>query len=329
MVLSSGHKLALRRSTACSTFCARDATVPLRGEITTLLSLPSCRLQRLSSLSTAAVAVREKAVKIADATIPKTASDRAFWVSSALLFALSLGVTIVWSASMSTMGEMPMPGGWSMSMVWMRMPGQSWPGVAASFVGMWLVMMMAMMLPSLAPMLMRYRQAARKVATSRLGLRTTLVGAGYFFVWTVFGLAVFPLGVALSAMEMQEPVLARAVPIVTGVVIVIAGALQFGAWKSHDFGRCTAAQARLRTLPANTGAAWRHGVRLGLHCSSCCANLMAILLVIGIMDVRAMVLVTAALAAERLTPAGERVARVTGVIVIGIGLFLITRAARV
>jgi predicted metal-binding membrane protein len=53
---------------------------------------------------------------------------------------------------------------------------------------------------------------------------------------------------------------------------------------------------------------------------------MAAVLIIGIMDLRAMALVTAALAAERLTPAGERVARITGVIVIGIGLFLIRRS---
>ena len=60
---------------------------------------------------------------------------------------------------MSAMGEMPMPGGWTMSMAWMRMPGQTWPGAAASFLGMWVVMMVAMMLPSLVPMLWRYRQA--------------------------------------------------------------------------------------------------------------------------------------------------------------------------
>lgn len=263
-------------------------------------------------------------MNIANAAISKPASDRAFWLSSALIFALSLAVTVVWSGSMSAMSAMPMPGGWAMSMVWMRMPGQSWSGVAASFVGMWLMMMMAMMLPSLAPALVRYRRAVREVDISRLGLRTTLAGAGYFFLWALLGLAVFPLGVALSAMEMQQPALARAVPVVTGVVIVIAGALQFGAWKSHDLGVCAAALAR---TGANTGAAWGHGVRLGLHCSASCGNLMAAVLIIGIMDLRAMALVTAALAAERLTPAGERVARVTGVIVIGIGLFLITRAA--
>jgi predicted metal-binding membrane protein len=47
------------------------------------------------------------------------------------------------------MGEMPMPGRWTMPMAWMRMPGQTWPGAAASFLGMWVVMMVAMMLPSL------------------------------------------------------------------------------------------------------------------------------------------------------------------------------------
>ena len=52
---------------------------------------------------------------------------------------------------MSRMDEMATPGGWTMSMAWMRMPGKTWPGAAASFVGMWVVMM----LPSLAPMLWR------------------------------------------------------------------------------------------------------------------------------------------------------------------------------
>jgi predicted metal-binding membrane protein len=52
-------------------------------------------------------------------------------------------------------------------------------------------------------------------------------GHGYFFVWTVFGMAAFPLGAALAAVEMQLPALARAVPIAIGVVVLIAGALQF------------------------------------------------------------------------------------------------------
>ncbi len=108
------------------------------------------------------------------------ASQRAFFGVSALLFAASAAVTIVWCASMSAMGGMPMPGGWTMSMAWMRMPGQTWPGAAASFLGMWVVMMVAMMLPSLVPMLWRYRQAVGRTGEARLGRLTALVGAGYF-----------------------------------------------------------------------------------------------------------------------------------------------------
>src|SRR6266568_4878409 len=134
------------------------------------------------------------------------ASQRAFFGVSALLFAASAAVTIVWCASMSAMGEMTMPGGWTMSMAWMRTPGQTWTGAAASFLGMWVVMMVAMMLPSLVPMLGRYRQAVGRTGETRhLGRLTALVGVGYFFVWTVFGMAAFPLGVALGSVEMRQP----------------------------------------------------------------------------------------------------------------------------
>ena len=88
-------------------------------------------------------------------------------------------------------------------------------------------MMVAMMLPSLVTMLWRYRQAVARTGDTRLGHLTALVGMGYFFVWTVFGMAAFPLGAALAAVEMQLPALARAVPIAVGAVVLIAGALQF------------------------------------------------------------------------------------------------------
>lgn len=213
-----------------------------------------------------------------------------FFGVSALLFAASTAVTIVWCASMSAMGEMAMPGGWTMSMAWMRMPGQTWPRAAASFLGMWVVMTMAMMLPSLVPMLWRYRQAVGRTA--------------------------FPLGVALAAVEMRQPAIARAVPIAVGGVVLIAGALQFTAWKARHLACCREAPGRGRTLPADAGTAWRHGLRLGLHCSHCCAGPMAILLVIGVMDLRAMGVVATAITVERLAPAGERVARAIGAVVV-------------
>ncbi len=170
------------------------------------------------------------------------------------MFAASAAVTIVWCASMSAMPGMEMPGGWTMSMAWMRMPGQSWSGAAATFIGMWIVMMIAMMLPALVPVLARYRQTIGKRGDSSLGPLTTIVGAGYFFVWTLCGVAAFPLGLALAEIAMQVPAVSRAVPIAVGVVVVVAGALQFSAWKARQLACC-------RALPATALLGWR-GYRL-------------------------------------------------------------------
>ncbi|SAL47948.1 membrane protein [Caballeronia udeis] len=257
----------------------------------------------------------------------RMAGERAFFAVTALLFAACVAVTIVWCTSMSAMGEMPMPGGWTMSMAWMRMCGQTWRGAAASFIGMWVVMMAAMMLPSFTPMLWRYRQAVGRTGERRLGWLTVLVGVGYFFVWTAFGIAVFLLGNAFAALAMQLPGLARVVPVAADAIVLLSGALQFTAWKAHHLACCRDASGCGRPLRADAGTAWRHGLRLGLHCSTCCAGLTAILLVIGLMDLRVMAAVTAAITVERLAPAGERVARAIGAIVVVTGLVLIARAA--
>src|SRR6266516_4286396 len=185
----------------------------------------------------------------------------------------------------------------------MPMSGHTWLGAAASFLGMWVVMMAAMMLPSLVPTLWRSRQA-------RLGWVTAVVGVGYFFVWTVFGMAAFPLSAAL----------ARATPIVVGVVVLMAGFLQLTAWKARHLACCRAAPVRGRT-------AWQHGLSLGIHCTKSSAGLMAILFGLGVMDLRAMAAVAAAITVERLAPAGERVARATGAVVVAAGFLLIARAA--
>src|SRR5258707_11704994 len=102
-------------------------------------------------------------------------SQQAFFGTSAPLFAVSAALTTVWCGSMSAVGEMPMPGGWMMSMAWMPMPGQTWLGAEASFVGMWVVMMVAMMLPSLVPILWRQREGVGGTVRVGPGVR---VGVG-------------------------------------------------------------------------------------------------------------------------------------------------------
>ena len=258
--------------------------------------------------------------------VAERASRSAVFGISALLFAASAAVTIHCGASMSAMG-IPMPGGWTMSMAWTRMCGQTWLGAAVAFLGMWVVMMTAMMLPSLTPMLWRYREAVGSTGAAHPARLTALVGVGYFCVWTGFGMAAFPFGVAVTTVEMRHPALARAVPVAVGAVVVIAGALQSTAWKMRRLACCRNVPERDLGFAADAGAAWRYGLRLGLHCSCCCAGLTAILLVIGIMDLRAMAVVTAGITVERLAPSGERVAPAIGAVVVGAGSFLIARAA--
>jgi len=239
-----------------------------------------------------------------------------------LVFAASAAITVVWSASMSSMGGMPMPGGWTMSMAWMRMPGQTWPDAAATFAGMWAAMMIAMMLPSLVPTLWQYREAAVDTGEACIGRLLALVAAGYFLVWTAVGMAAFPFGVMLTRVEMQQPALSRAVPIAIGVVIAFAGALQLSPWKARQLAHCR----EVPSEPAGARKAWRFGQCLGVHCSLACAGPTAILMAIGVMDLRAMAVVGAAITAERLAPSGDRVARATGAVAAAAGVLLIARA---
>jgi predicted metal-binding membrane protein len=118
--------------------------------------------------------------------------------------------------------------------------------------------------------------------------------------------------------------LAQSVPCALGVLIVTAGLAQLTAWKSRQLACCRVSPVRVS--PANASAAWRHGMRLGVRCVHCCASLTAVLLAIGVMNLRAMAAVTALITAERLAPAGERVARGIGVVVVVCGLIQVAKA---
>lgn len=227
-----------------------------------------------------------------------------------------------------------MPGGGvtASAMPWMPACGQTSIGAAASFLGMWTLMMAAMMLPSLIPMLSRYRQSVGSAGAFASVLLTGGAAAGYLLIWALLGAAVYPLGVAMTVATMRHLAVARATPIATGLVVLAAGALQLTRWKLRHLACCRGGACRqpLRDGPevsANPFTALRHGMRLGLHCSQCCAGLTAVLLVSGIMDVPAMVGVTAGITLERLAPAGERVARVIGAVMIAAGTVLTLQAA--
>jgi len=155
---------------------------------------------------------------------------------------------------------------------------------------------------------------------------TALVGVGYFFVWTVFGMAAFPLGIALATVEMavSRRISRASLPIVISAVVSdrrLPPAQP--AWKASHLGLVPGRHARARaSLSADAGTAWRQrpAPRLPLAATAC-VGLMAILLVIGVMDLRAMAVVAAAITVER-HRAGpvSAVARATGAVVVGQGV---------
>jgi predicted metal-binding membrane protein len=249
--------------------------------------------------------------------------ERTFLGTSALVFLASAGVTIDTCKSMS--GGMTMPGGWTMSMAWMRVAGQTWLAAATTFMGTWVVMMVAMMLPSLVPMLMCYRRAIRGQADSVLGRLTTIAAGGYFFVWAIVGMVAYPIGVSWSAAEMRSLALQRFGPLATGILLLLAGSIQLTPWKTRRLMRCRHAPV---SAPASRAApaAWKHGLCLGMDCSLCCVGLMIVLIVTGVMSLPNMVVVTAAITAERLACNPERIARVFGVVIIVSSLLVIARA---
>ena len=172
--------------------------------------------------------------------------------------------------------------------------GSGLPAVAR-FVGMWAVMMIPMMLPSLAPSL--------RGCGSMAG--TAVTGSGYFLVWTVAGLAAYPLHGILMHRSL-----------VAGITVVAAGVVQLTAWKARRLADCQVAH-----MPG-VSAPWRHGPRLGVDCLARCANLMVALVAVGVMDLAAMVLATAAITAERYEP---RAVKAIGAMVVSIGAVMVAR----
>ena len=252
----------------------------------------------------------------------KGGSRSGFTAVFALLFLAAAAVTIERCTSVAAMGATPMAGGESLSMAWMRMCGQSWTSAAVSFLGMWMAMTVAMMLPVLAPSLWRLQQGCGEASpTGGAGL-VALAAAAYFLVWGVLGLAVYPIGAACAALASQMQAKTNLVPLASAVVLTGAGLLQLSGWKRGLLANCRDRCPEVEPTVAPARRAWRHGLHLGLHCNACCAPMTLALLVLGVMDLHTMTAATVAIAAERLAPCGLQIARVSGVLTLAAGLAL-------
>src|SRR4051812_12633661 len=128
------------------------------------------------------------------------ATERALYVAAFVVFIATAALTLWFALTMR--GGMRMAGGWTMSMMWMRMAGESLFVAGAVFAAMWLAMKIAMMLPSSLPMLIVYRRAAAFREDAHGARNTAILAAGYFTVWLAFGIVAYAMGATLAAITM-------------------------------------------------------------------------------------------------------------------------------
>lgn len=179
-------------------------------------------------------------------------------------------------------------------------------------------MMVAMMLPSLAAAVWHYRRDLRALQTSDVHARTMLFAAGYASVWGVVGLLLFAVSAWTPPTAGLPPTFSS---LLVGAVVLSCGALQRSRWKARQLARCQGS-AVSSLAEGNVMTPWNDGCWFGVRCTVSCAALMTVLLVAGLMNTTIMLLVTAAITAERLVPAGVRIARLTGTITIVAGAII-------
>jgi predicted metal-binding membrane protein len=161
-----------------------------------------------------------------------------------------------------------------------RMPN---PMTAPVFLLMWLTMMVAMMFPTIAPMVLAHRLVVRHRGEG--ALHSVAFVVGYIVVWTAIGLV--PLAVFLAFRDLSEdqPVTAW-LPRVSGLVLIGAGLYQFTPWKRTCLRACRTPLSFIMTHDFGSGApgAFKAGLSHGAYCLGCCWALMAVLVVVGLMN---------------------------------------------
>ena len=237
-----------------------------------------------------------------------TALPAGFIAACALAFIGGVAATVYFCRSMG--GGMDMPGGWTMTMMWMPMPGCGWGASAMMFLLMWLAMMVAMMMPSALPMFLRTKRSWASLGG---------MASGYFIVWLAAGVVLYPLGVELAMAAMRSEWFSHAVPWLLGATLIAAGAIQFTRWKLTHLLRCRSPLGCASPCPqAETG--FRLGCKQGAACCLCCAAPMTVQLVLGIMNPLVMIVIALVIAAEKLLPWPATVARLVGLSAIIAGI---------
>jgi predicted metal-binding membrane protein len=180
---------------------------------------------------------------------------------------------------------------------------------------MWAVMMVAMMIPSAAPMIEMYARMARGNADSRAWFTWAFVG-GYAASWTLFSAAATAAQWALARAAMM-PAAMRVGPIAGAVILAAAGIYQLTPLKNACLARCRTPIGFFMTeWRGGAAGALAMGLKHGAFCIGCCWMLMALLFVAGVMNLLWIAALAAVVLLEKVTPWGGAIARVSGVAMI-------------
>jgi predicted metal-binding membrane protein len=207
------------------------------------------------------------------------------------------------------------------------------PGMPASMAGpwlafgefllLWLVMMAAMMLPSVAPVAVLWtRLIAGAPAGPGRPLRTGAFLAGYLLAWAVVGTVAFAALAGTGRLLTASPAAAKWLGV---AIFTAAGVYQLTAWKDWCLRRCRSPIGALMYYLGFKGRS--RDLRVGLHhgatCAGCCWGLMIVLLAVGVMNVAVMAALAVVIFAEKLWRHGKRFGQAVGVLLVAIGVLAI------
>ncbi len=192
------------------------------------------------------------------------------------------------------------------------------------YVGVWVTMMAAMMLPSALPMVLLFDRISYERAKrgDRFG-STWLFVASYLGIWTLYGLAAFGVYRAIAGLHVSSLAWDHSGPYVTGAVIALAGVYELTPLKSVCLRHCRSPLHYVLSGWKNGRlGAVRMGATHGSYCLGCCWGLMLLLFALGVMSLFWMAVVAALIFAQKLLPFGQRLPYALALCLIALGLWV-------
>lgn len=209
---------------------------------------------------------------------------------------------------------------------------ESWPAVYwLVMLAMWWVMMIAMMVPSAAPAILVYARVARHAQKGGQAASVAPVGwfaAGYLLAWLAFSIAAVLVQWGLERLGLMHMMMMWSLDTtLSAAILLAAGLYELSPFKDGCLRSCRMpAEFLARNWRPGIGGAIRLGVAHGLYCVGCCAMLMALLFVGGIMNLIWIAGLSGLILAEKLLPAGRHLARLTGIALIAGGGYVLAAA---